>query len=96
MVQINFTHAQAKDDGWGLEINGRDLRDIISVALGVREPGEKERDYSKTPFRSNCCNISITIDPIASESTICFGDTENDIPLEQFLEGSYNGDAEKA
>ena len=41
MIQLNFLNAQVEDTGSGLIVNGRELSDIISAALGTikRIPG---------------------------------------------------------
>ena len=44
MLKISFTNAEVSDHGYGLEVNGKSLEDIISTALGtkVREYIERE------------------------------------------------------
>ncbi len=64
MLKVEFQNAVAKDNGYGLEVNGKSLEDIISTALGTRV-GDKRAGYgSNLPsFESTCCNITIIIDP---------------------------------
>ena len=33
MLKISFTNAEVSDHGYGLEVNGKSLEDIISTAL---------------------------------------------------------------
>lgn len=35
MLKISFTNAEVSDHGYGLEVNGKSLEDIISTALGT-------------------------------------------------------------
>lgn len=35
MLKISFTNAEVSDHGYGLEVNGKSLEDIISTALGL-------------------------------------------------------------
>lgn len=63
MYTVRFTNARVHDDGFGLEVNGRSLEDIISTLLGTKV-GEKCALMSNLPeFKSNCCNVTIIIDP---------------------------------
>lgn len=39
MVKISFTNAQVRDSGYGLQVNGESLADIISMALGAKVKG---------------------------------------------------------
>lgn len=36
MLKISFTNAEVSDHGYGLEVNGKSLEDIISTALGTK------------------------------------------------------------
>ena len=38
MLKISFTNAEVSDHGYGLEVNGKSLEDIISTALGTKFP----------------------------------------------------------
>lgn len=64
MLKVQFQNAVVKDIGYGLEVNGKSLEDIISTALGTRV-GDKRAGYgSDLPsFKSTCCNITVIIDP---------------------------------
>lgn len=44
MIQLNFLNAVVEDDGHGLIVNGKELRDIISMSLGAikKVPGRYE------------------------------------------------------
>lgn len=61
MLKIEFTNAVVKDDGFGLWVNGKWLSDIISTALGTQVNGANRADLPD--FESNCCNVTIIIDP---------------------------------
>lgn len=63
MLRLQFTNAQVEDSGYGLRVNGKDLDKIISTALGTIV-GDKSGYGSGIPsFESNCCNVTIIIDP---------------------------------
>lgn len=63
MLKIQFANAQVEDNGYGLSVNGKDLEKIISTALGTRV-GDKAGYGSGLPsFKSNCCNVTVIIDP---------------------------------
>ena len=66
MVKISFTNAQVRDSGYGLQVNGESLADIISMALGAKVKGVNygDPDYDKIkPFESNSCDVSVVIYP---------------------------------
>lgn len=95
MVQLNFLNAKVEDNGDGLIVNGRELTDIISAALGsIKQiPGRYEylKNNKGTPFKSQLCNVSVTIDDRSAEisETItfdCIGGTE-EVTLAEFEEG---------
>lgn len=60
MLKISFTNAEVSDHGYGLEVNGKSLEDIISTALG-------------TKLKANSCDVTVTITPHPTESLICTG-----------------------
>lgn len=64
MLKVQFQNAVVKDSGYGLEVNGKSLEDIISTALGTRV-GDKRAGYGSSlpSFESTCCNITLIIDP---------------------------------
>lgn len=64
MLKLVFQNAVAKDNGYGLEVNGKSLEDIISTALGTKV-GDKIAGYGSSlpSFESNCCNITVIIEP---------------------------------
>lgn len=91
MVKIYFTNAQAKDYGYGIEVNGESLNNIISQALGTRV-GDNYGYSSNLPnFESNCCNITVIIDPQPSTVSIetAGGDYSSVKEMEEELNGKY-------
>ena len=96
MIQLNFLNARVKDTGYGLEVNGKPLDEIISVAVGTLKElpdryGSKQRTGES--FRSDLCNVSVTIDDPSKEitETITISeDGEEEYSLEEFLEGVKN------
>lgn len=71
MLKVEFKNAVVKDDGYGLEVNGKELSAIISTALGTKV-GDKRAGYgSDLPaFKSNSCNLTVIIDPNPTEVKI--------------------------
>lgn len=64
MLKLEFQNAVAKDDGFGLSVNGKSLEDIISTALGTKIRDKGAGYGSDLPsFESNCCNITVIIGP---------------------------------
>lgn len=45
MLKISFTNAEVSDHGYGLEVNGKSLEDIISTALGTKVMAVTDLDY---------------------------------------------------
>lgn len=74
MLKIQFINAQAEDNGYGLSVNGKDLGEIISTALGTRVGNAYGHGSMLPRFKSNCCNITITIDPQSEKETITSGE----------------------
>lgn len=69
-MRIDFTNAVVKDDGYGVEVNGRSLEAIISTALGTRL-GDKGGYSSGLPrFKANSCDVTVIITPHPTECTI--------------------------
>lgn len=63
MITIEFQNAVARDTGYGLEVNGKALAEIISTALGTRV-GNSYGYHSGLPeFKSTCCDITVIINP---------------------------------
>ena len=64
MLKLEFLNAVVSDSGYGMEVNGKSLESIISTALGVKA-GEKRAGYGSNvkAFSSNCCNVTVIIDP---------------------------------
>lgn len=63
MLKLEFKNATAEDHGYGLNVNGKSLESIISTALGTKVDGAYGRNYRLPVFSSNCCNITVIIDP---------------------------------
>lgn len=63
MVKIEFTNASVDDDGYGLRVNGKSLEHIISTALGTRVDSHYGKKDNLSSFSSNCCNVTVIIDP---------------------------------
>ena len=70
MLKIDFTNARVEDSGYGISINGRELAEIISTALGTRVDGKHGYSSGLPNFRSNCCNVTVIIDPQPVGETI--------------------------
>lgn len=54
MLKISFTNAEVSDHGYGLEVNGKSLEDIISTALAIMGSHISEdqcKELERTPFR---------------------------------------------
>lgn len=103
MIQLNFLNARVRDTGYGLEINGKPLDEIISVAVGTLKKlpdryGSKQRTGES--FRSDLCNVSVTIDDRSKEITetitISNEHSEEEVSLEEFLEYAEDEHTEKA
>ena len=70
MLKINFQNAEVHDDGFGLTVNGKELSEIISTALGTRI-GEHYGYNSNLPsFNHNSCNVTVIIDPQSTTECI--------------------------
>ena len=63
MVKFEFRNAVVTDNGYGMEINGKDLSNIISTALGTRVGGRAGYGSGLPNFKSTCCNVTVIIDP---------------------------------
>lgn len=99
MIQLNFLNAVVEDDGHGLIVNGKELREIISMSLGAikKVPGRYEYlgDENKgKPFKSRLCNVSVTIDDRSADitETITYDDPgcdaiTHEVTLDQFEKG---------
>lgn len=58
MVKVTFVNAVVEDLGYGTRVNGEFLDEIISMALGTRVG-----QYCTREFKSNCCDVTVIIDP---------------------------------
>lgn len=63
MLKIQFTNARVEDHGFGLKVNGKELLDVISTALGTKVDNNYGYGSGLPSFKSNCCNVTIIIDP---------------------------------
>lgn len=70
MLKLVFTHAEVRDSGFGLEVNGKSLEDIISEALGTKVKGLNYNGPRLKTFRSNSCDITVMICPHDKETLI--------------------------
>lgn len=87
MLKIEFTHAEVQDSGFGLEVNGKSLEDIISEALGTKAPNVSYGDPRLKKFKSNSCDVTVLICPhnkitqIEDDETVYYSveDLEDDL-----------------
>lgn len=70
MLKLVFTHAEVRDSGFGLKVNGKSLEDIISEALGTKAEGLSYGDPKLKKFSSNSCDITVMIYPHDKETLI--------------------------
>ena len=70
MLKISFTNAEVSDHGYGLEVNGKSLEDIISTALGTKVKGNGGYGSGLPSFSSNSCDVMVTINPHDKECEI--------------------------
>ena len=101
MLKISFTHAEVRDSGFGLEVNGKSLEDIISEALGTRAKGLSYGDERLKQFHSNSCDVTVIIEPhaqkveIETEDEVFYSVEEmEEIKREQFGEKAGEGSSE--
>jgi hypothetical protein len=100
--KISFTNAEVSDHGYGLEVNGKSLEDIISTALGTKVKGNGGYGSGLPSFSSNSCDVTVTINPHDKECDI---ETEDNVwhsveemeaeKSEQFQEENAEADPEK-
>ena len=62
-MHIKFTNAVVKDHGFGLTVNGKPLDDIISTMLGTKLQDSRGKNFDLKEFESNCCNVTVIIEP---------------------------------
>lgn len=101
MLKISFTNAEVSDHGYGLEVNGKSLEDIISTALGTKVKGNGGYGSGLPSFSSNSCDVTVTINPHDNECEI---ETEDNVwhsveemeaeKSEQFQEENAEADPE--
>lgn len=71
MVKLEFKGAEVHDVGYGMEVNGKSLGDLISIALGTRVRGKDYGYGSGLPtFSSLNCDVLVVIDPHPTVATI--------------------------
>lgn len=63
MLKLEFRNAAVEDHGYGLSVNGKSLEDLISTALGTKVGNVGGYGSELPDFKSNCCNLTIVIDP---------------------------------
>ncbi len=63
MFKLSFSNAKVKDAGYGLEVNGKSLSDIISTMLGTKVGSNYGYGSGLPTFESSCCNVTVIIDP---------------------------------
>ena len=76
MLKISFTNAEVSDHGYGLEVNGKFLEDIISTALGTKVNGNGGYGSGLPSFSSNSCDVMVIINPHDKECEI---ETEDEV-----------------
>ena len=76
MLKISFTNAEVSDHGYGLEVNGKSLEDIISTALGTKLKGNGGYGSGLPSFNSNSCDVTVIINP---RNSICEIETEDNV-----------------
>ena len=86
MLKISFTNAEVSDHGYGLEVNGKSLEDIISTALGTKVKGNGGYGSGLPSFRSNSCDVTVTINPHDKECDI---ETEDSTTKGALIYNSY-------
>lgn len=93
MLKIEFTHAEVHDSGFGLEVNGKSLEDIISEALGTKAPNVSYGDPRLKKFKSNSCDVTVLIYP--HDKTTHIEDDEVVYHSVEDLEEDLNGQFSK-
>ncbi len=94
MVKLQFTNAEASDTGYGLEVNGQSLEEMISVALGTRIGNKAGYNSGLPDFKSNCCNITVIIDPQPTEAVFEL-DGKKFNSVQDIVEAKGNGNSEE-
>jgi hypothetical protein len=75
MLKINFVNAEVSDHGYGLEVNGKSLEDIISIALGTKVKGSCGYGSGLPSFSSNSCDVMVIINP---HESVCEIETDDE------------------
>jgi hypothetical protein len=89
MIKLEFKNAKVTDHGYGAEVNDKSLENIISTALGTRVGGNYGGNSDLPNFYSNCCNVTIIIDP--QPVTTHIEDSNNNVftSIADLEEGAY-------
>ena len=93
MLKLEFENAQVKDYGYGLEVNGNSLSEIISTALGTRVGSEGGYGSGLPQFTSNCCDVVVVITPKPTITHI--EDSENEYFSVEDLEEDKKAEYER-
>lgn len=93
MVKIAFTNAHVTDNGYGLMVNGKSLEGIISTALGTKVDDKYGTTGGLPVFESNCCNVTVFIDP--QPVTTYIDDGENEYDTVEDFEEEKRGEYQK-
>lgn len=98
MTKLEFTNAQVRDNGYGLEVNGKSLENIISTALGTRAGSHAGYNSGLPAFECNCCDVLVVISPKPVTEIIENDDGvwESVKELEEDADGKYQAKAGKA
>lgn len=98
MYKMEFKNAVVRDDGFGLEIDGKRLEEMISIMLGTRVKSVKKYDSNLPHFRSNNCDVTVIINPTPSITKIETDETifDNFEEMEDYLDEQYQQKATEA
>ena len=103
MYKIEIKNASVRDVGYGLDVNGKPLSEIISTLLGTKV-GEKTAFMNDEldMFSHNTCDVTVIIQPYPTEVSIEDDEYEyksikevEDYRCEQFNEKNKKTDPEE-
>lgn len=95
MLKISFTNAEVSDHGYGLEVNGKSLEDIISTALGTKLKGNGGYGSGLPSFNSNSCDVTVIINPHKETRPLRIRESRSQMYL-AFELARFNKNIEKA
>lgn len=96
MLKISFTNASVEDTGYGIKVNGKELDNIISTALGTRVGNKRGYGSGLPIFQSNSCDVTVIINPHPTEVLIEDGeDTYESVEDMEEAKYEYNEKFEK-